>query len=186
MVNSCARCSAPINPDNIHHINGTHEDDSPHNKIGLCPKCHDFIQAVCDKCRGQGECHKSLFIECWRFEAAIPPIHFRIKEGTVEEVVEPEEEPLYEERFERVALFGKVRMTRVFCAKCGGYSLRVDGRLLCCAPSQELAPSRPYRPPLLLQARCGVCKKWFWNSKGRTRHICPECRTENVISQQTH
>lgn len=73
----CSRCGVPIGPDNVHHINGNHDDDSAHNKIGLCMKCHDFIQGICDKCSRQSECHVKRFRECWHFEDALPPIHFR-------------------------------------------------------------------------------------------------------------
>jgi len=179
-VIDCARCDTPISRDNIHHINGNHEDDSAYNRIGLCGKCHDLVQGICDKCTNQGECHIKKFQECWHFEDALPPIYFRMKEDPGEEGFQPKEESLYEKRSERVVYFGKVRMTRGFCKKCGAYSLRVDGKLLCCTP--DMAPDhvkRPY-PPYMLQARCKICRKWFWNLFGHRRSICPKCEGQNV------
>ena len=181
MIN-CARCGVPIGPDDTHHINGNHEDDSAYNRIGLCGKCHDFVQGVCDKCRGQEECHKNLFLECWRFEDAILPIHFRMKQEMLPSVaVESSiENP---KRFERVAYFGRVKMIRGYCKKCGGYSLKVDGRFLCCAPDKE--DLGPLEPPLILQARCKICRNWFWNDAHLHPPICQECRGGSKVWKET-
>jgi len=59
-----------------HHINRNQEDNRLINLINLCSKCHDLVQAICDKCSNQPICHIKRFQTCWRFEDAIPPIYF--------------------------------------------------------------------------------------------------------------
>jgi hypothetical protein len=60
-----------------HHINGNDSDNSLRNLINLCPKCHDLVQGICDKCQNQPDCSIKKLQQCWGFDDALPPIHFR-------------------------------------------------------------------------------------------------------------
>lgn len=75
-MRQCWRCRSTISENAIHHINGNHEDENPQNLLRLCPKCHDLVQGICDKCEGQKDCYVQKLQRCWAFEDAIPPIYF--------------------------------------------------------------------------------------------------------------
>ena len=62
-----------------HHINGNFNDSRSFNRISLCKACHDVVQAVCDECSNQLNCHVKCFQECWLFDSGLPPIHFQKK-----------------------------------------------------------------------------------------------------------
>jgi len=87
----CFRCSSRGNY-GLHHIDGSGNsddpNDNPNNLIPTCPTCHDYIQGFCDKCTKQPFCNRKTFLECWEFEEAIPPIHFRLRKK--EEILESE------------------------------------------------------------------------------------------------
>ena len=70
-----------------HHIdgNGTHlpledQNNDPSNLITLCPSCHDIVEGVCNQCYQRDDCNRTRFMDCWRFEDAIPPLHFKTRE----------------------------------------------------------------------------------------------------------
>ena len=73
-----------------HHIdgNGTHlpledQNNDPSNLITLCPSCHDIVEGVCNQCYQRDDCNRTRFMDCWRFEDAIPPLHFKKPAGVV-------------------------------------------------------------------------------------------------------
>lgn len=73
----CWKCGkGPLRKENIHHINFNDEDNSPINRIPLCPTCHDLIEGICTICQNMGVCHTRKFKDCWRYETNLPPIHF--------------------------------------------------------------------------------------------------------------
>ena len=76
-MRQCWRCRTTKNYVGSHHINRNHNDSRSFNKIGLCKRCHDVIQGVCDKCSNQPDCHIKRFQQCWYFDDAIPPIYYR-------------------------------------------------------------------------------------------------------------
>jgi len=84
-MKQCWRCRTTMEGVHRHHINGDHELNMPTNLINLCKKCHDLVQGICDECIAQSECHTKKFVECWRFDKALPPIHFRAKSDIIED-----------------------------------------------------------------------------------------------------
>src|SRR4030042_4922211 len=79
----CWKCGTKIKEKSIHHINRNPEDENLSNKISLCRKCHDLVQAICDNCMDQSNCHVRKFRMCWQFENAIPPIYFSVASPAV-------------------------------------------------------------------------------------------------------
>lgn len=79
VVRECRKCRMAVTNWGLHHINGKGNDDRLNNKIRLCPRCHDLVQGICDKCQNQSFCSYPKFNMCWRFEDALPPIYFKQK-----------------------------------------------------------------------------------------------------------
>ena len=79
-MSRCWKCGASgLSQHNKHHIDGSHENNAPTNKITLCPECHNFVEGICSECETQLECHVRRFKDCWRFESNLPPIYFSPK-----------------------------------------------------------------------------------------------------------
>jgi hypothetical protein len=67
----CKRCGRKERIQ-IHHVNGNHEDNNLRNKISLCNKCHDFIEAICSHCLNQPSCFAQRLQDNLIFEDTIP------------------------------------------------------------------------------------------------------------------
>lgn len=85
-----------------HHIDGMGtqfpteiQNNNENNLIILCPDCHDLVEGICAKCSKRSNCFDIMFKECWRFEDALPPIHFR--EDT-ESIIENLDNVFYQNR----------------------------------------------------------------------------------------
>lgn len=82
----CFKCKKK-NVFSIHHIDGNgsqlpedEQNNSKENLIILCLDCHDLIEGICSQCFLRENCFDNKFKECWGFEDALPPIHFKRKE----------------------------------------------------------------------------------------------------------
>lgn len=93
-MKQCWKCRSTISDTNIHHVNGNRKDEKPQNLLRLCPKCHDLIQGICDKCITQKDCYTQKLQRCWAFEDALPPIYFRTRIDTPVQIkISPKKEP---------------------------------------------------------------------------------------------
>lgn len=82
-MSKCYKCKNDGNFRN-HHIDGRgswlpleNQNNDKDNLIKLCPDCHNIVDGICSKCFRQENCNIRIFKECWNFEDALPPIHFR-------------------------------------------------------------------------------------------------------------
>ena len=80
----CYFCKEKVKAKNMHHINGLgfavepiERDNRPENLVSICPTCHDKVEAVCGKCVNRKKCNIHKFTDCWVYEDAIPPKHFK-------------------------------------------------------------------------------------------------------------
>ena len=93
----CFKCKKR-NINNIHHIDGNgtqlseeQQNNSNKNLITLCSDCHDIVEGICNQCFVREYCYDKKFKECWAFEDALPPIHFKTKKDIIIELQDSEE-----------------------------------------------------------------------------------------------
>ncbi len=142
----CYKCGNTGKDVSAHHINGNHGDNRLPNLISLCTKCHDLVQGICDKCRIQGDCFRNCFIECWMFEEALPPIHFRLRQDDAvenenitainvdgrgdQDVTKSTEKPIKIKQFHRKRESLTKSAMYVTCGRCG-QKMRINKSKIC-------------------------------------------------------
>jgi len=115
VMKRCWRCRSSIRVA-LHHIKGNVEYKNPSDVISLCPKCHDLIQGICDKCADQIVCHVKKLQRCWAFDDALPPIYFLEKPFFTSK--DPLPTPCLEESTPQTSDFRANKTIHAYCLIC--------------------------------------------------------------------